>query len=116
MGSSLFTCPISVGLFLRFRIFGTWGFSVRGGLVDEDALLAAVKSGHIAGAGIDCPEREPLTADDPLLAEPNIIVTPHVGGGTADLGEFMIPMLLEDLRAFASGGAPIRLANKDFLK
>lgn len=103
-------------VFLRFRIFGTWGFSVRGGLVDEDALLAAVKSGHIAGSGIDCPEREPLAADDPLLAEPNIIVTPHVGGGTADLGEFMIPMLLEDLRAFASGGAPIRLANKDFLK
>ena len=54
-------------------------------------------------------------ADDELLADPNIIVTPHVGGGTADLGDVIIPMLVEDIRAEAGGQRPPHLVNGKFL-
>ena len=49
----------------------------RGGLVDERALVAALESGRLAGAGIDTPEHEPLPADDPLRGAPNLLLTPH---------------------------------------
>ncbi len=53
--------------------------TARGGLIDDDALLAAVLEKRIAGAGLDCPEREPLSPDHPMLRQPNIIITPHIG-------------------------------------
>ena len=49
----------------------------RGGLVDEDALLAAVKSRHLHGSGLDTFEMEPLPSDSPLLSEPRIVLSPH---------------------------------------
>jgi D-3-phosphoglycerate dehydrogenase len=49
----------------------------RSGLVDETALVAAIRSGAIGGAGLDVPAREPLVPPDPLLDLPNVIVTPH---------------------------------------
>lgn len=89
--------------------------TARGGLVDDNALAQAVRTGKLAGAGLDGVEREPLAADDELLADPNIIVTPHVGGGTADLGDVIIPMLIEDITAEAKGQQPPHLVNKNFL-
>jgi D-3-phosphoglycerate dehydrogenase len=50
----------------------------RGGLLDEDALVAALQSGHIAGAALDVTEIEPLPLSSPLLDAPNVILTPHV--------------------------------------
>ena len=49
----------------------------RGGIVDEPALIEALKSGHLAGAGLDVTAVEPLPPGDPLWKAPNIIITPH---------------------------------------
>jgi phosphoglycerate dehydrogenase-like enzyme len=54
----------------------------RGTVVDEKALLAAVKSGHLFGAGLDVVKDEPVSGGNPLLKEPRIFVTPHIAGST----------------------------------
>ena len=54
----------------------------RGGIVDEDALIAALQEDRIAGAGLDVFQYEPLPAESPLCALDNVILCPHMGGGT----------------------------------
>ena len=85
--------------------------TARGGLVDDKALAEAVRSGKLAGAGLDGVEEEPLSKESELLHIPNIIVTPHIGGGTADLGDVIIPMLVEDIQNFAHGSKILHVVN-----
>jgi D-3-phosphoglycerate dehydrogenase len=56
----------------------------RGGLIDEDALLRAIESGHLAGAGLDTFQTEPPAADHPFWNHREIVVTPHIGGVTQE--------------------------------
>ena len=56
----------------------------RGGLVDQDALLDALESGQVAGAGLDVTDPEPLPVGHPLLQHPRVIVTPHVASATVE--------------------------------
>lgn len=58
--------------------------AARGGLVDEDALLAALNEGRLLGAALDTLSQEPPPADHPLLRHPRVLVTPHVAGPTWD--------------------------------
>jgi len=58
--------------------------TARGGLVDEAALLEAVRSGQVAAAGLDSFAVEPMSAPHPFHGEPNIVLSPHVGGVTGD--------------------------------
>ncbi len=55
----------------------------RGGLIDQDALLGALDSGQVAGAGLDVTDPEPLPAGHPLLVHPHVVVTPHLASGTS---------------------------------
>lgn len=74
----------------------------RGGLVDEDALMSALRSGWLAGAALDVFEEEPTPADK-WRDVPNTILTPHIGGhGTAGF-ENMKKLLLENLRLYFTG-------------
>jgi D-3-phosphoglycerate dehydrogenase len=59
----------------------------RGGVVSEKALADALTSGHIAGAGLDVFEQEPLPADNPLVQAPNVVLTPHLGASTVEAQE-----------------------------
>lgn len=64
----------------------------RGGIVDETALANALIDGEIGGAGLDVYEEEPISADNPLLLAPNLVLTPHLGAST---GEAQIQVALE---------------------
>jgi len=75
----------------------------RGTLVDESALLAAVKGGHLYGAGLDVVKDEPLSAGNPLLMEPPIIVTPHIAGATDLMLDGTVRYLGEVLADFRQG-------------
>jgi phosphoglycerate dehydrogenase-like enzyme len=75
----------------------------RGGVVDEQALLAALRAGRLAGAGMDVFATEPLPASDPLWHAPNVIVTPHVGGQSETYAQQALVPLLANARAVARG-------------
>jgi D-3-phosphoglycerate dehydrogenase len=80
--------------------------TARGGLIDEAALLAALDSGHIAGAGLDVFEGEPPPAVYPLRNHPRVIATPHVSGATAGSLVTMGVMAAECVVAVLTG-APV---------
>jgi phosphoglycerate dehydrogenase-like enzyme len=75
----------------------------RGTLVDEAALLAAVRSGHLYGAGLDVTKDEPVSAGNPLLNEPRIVVTPHIAGSTDLMLDGSVKFLGEVLENYRKG-------------
>jgi phosphoglycerate dehydrogenase-like enzyme len=75
----------------------------RGGVVDETALVAALERGAIAGAGLDVYVREPIPADHPLLRAPNVLLLPHIGGGSGGARVKHARDVLGNVAAFLSG-------------
>jgi phosphoglycerate dehydrogenase-like enzyme len=75
----------------------------RGGIVDEIALLAALRTGTVAGAVLDVFDSEPLPADSPWWQQPNVLVTPHVGGLAPRYAEQVLQIVTENLRRLTAG-------------
>ena len=89
--------------------------TARGGLVDAAALLQALQEGRLAGAGLDCVEEEDSPVTQGLLAAPNVLITPHIGGSTADLAEAMIPAIAQIIQTLAAGETPANVVNREYL-
>ena len=80
----------------------------RGPIVDEDALVEALRARQIGKAAIDVYDTEPLPADHPLRALPNALLTPHIGYVSRDLYETFYGDAVADIAAFHAG-SPVRL-------
>lgn len=79
----------------------------RGGLVDEPALIDALRSKRIAGAGLDVFEQEPLPPDNPLWTLPNVLVTPHAAGRSPHEFDRMVDLFCDNLKRYLAG-RPLR--------
>jgi phosphoglycerate dehydrogenase-like enzyme len=89
--------------------------TARGGLVDQDALLAALESGQVGSAALDVTEPEPLPPDHPLLQRDDVLVTPHVASAT-DLGKGRLyEHAIENALLVLSGGRPLDVINPEVL-
>jgi phosphoglycerate dehydrogenase-like enzyme len=80
----------------------------RGPIVDEGALLAALRERRIAGAGLDVYDIEPLPLDHPLRSQPNTALTPHIGYVSTTSYTTFYTQMVEDIVAWLDG-APIRV-------
>lgn len=78
--------------------------TARGGLVDEDALAAALKSGKLAGAGLDVLAKEPPDETCPLLGLENCVITPHIAFTPKETRGLIIERLAENLKSYQDGG------------
>ena len=80
----------------------------RGPIVDEAALVAALRQGKLAGAGLDVYDEEPLPRDHPLRSLPNTVITPHLGYVTEEGYRIFYGQALEDVKAWLAG-EPVRV-------
>lgn len=79
--------------------------TARGGIVDESALALSLRSGQLAGAGVDVLAREPPLPDNPLLASdiPNLIVTPHIAWASVQSRQRLLAELASNIQGFVAG-------------
>jgi D-2-hydroxyacid dehydrogenase (NADP+) len=75
----------------------------RGQTVDEAALVAALREGRIAGAGLDVFQKSPLPQDSPFWDLPNVFITPNVGGYIVEYEEQIMPLVVDNMRLFLAG-------------
>lgn len=89
--------------------------SARAQLHDTDALVEALRAGKVAAAGLDHFAGEWLPIDHPLVAMPNVVLTPHIGGATWNTEARQAQMVADDLDALLSGGSPVHIVNPEVL-
>lgn len=84
----------------------------RGELVEPGALVAALESGRLGGAGLDVQHVEPLPADDPLWRFPNVVLTPHIAGASPLRAGRVIGRFVENLRRYRKGEPLLGVVDK----
>ena len=85
--------------------------AARGGVLDENALLDTVRSGHLAGAALDVYATEPLPADSPLRSEDRILLSPHAAGATREAQGRLIGAVVDNIRRAVSGEPVLNVVN-----
>lgn len=89
--------------------------TARAKLADMDALVDALESGRLAGAGLDHFEGEQLPTGHPLLSMTNVVLTPHIGGATTDTEARGAQMVADDLERLLAGATPLHIVNPEVL-
>ena len=84
----------------------------RGPVVDEAALIDALRDGRLSGAGLDVFEREPLPPDSPLWDMPNVLVSSHVAGDYPGFEDELVGLFAENLRRYRAGQALLNVVDK----
>jgi phosphoglycerate dehydrogenase-like enzyme len=84
----------------------------RGGIVDQDALAAALATGRLAGAGLDATDPEPLPPEHPLWDLPNVLISPHSSGASRQTRDRGQQILRENLRRFLAGEPLLNVCDK----
>lgn len=85
----------------------------RGGVVDEPALVEALREARIGGAALDVFLEEPLPDSSPLWKMPNVIVSPHISGASAHYDERAVDLFADNLRRYLSGQPLLNLVNRE---
>jgi phosphoglycerate dehydrogenase-like enzyme len=75
----------------------------RGRVIDEQALVRALREGWISGAGLDVTEEEPLPSESPLYSMPNVILTPHISGNSIHYDARLAALFADNLKRYRSG-------------
>lgn len=104
---------IDAQAFARMKKGALFITTARGGVHDEQALVAALRSGHLAGAGVDVWDREPPPLDHPLLAMDNVFASFHIAGVTHEARRNVAQMAADQIALLLSGGRPPRLVNPE---
>lgn len=84
----------------------------RGKIVEEGALIRALREGHLGGAGLDVTDEEPLPANSPLWELPNVIVTPHISGWSAQYAERVVNIFVANLERVRRGEPPLTVVER----
>lgn len=84
----------------------------RGGLVDEDALIATLRAGRLRGAALDVFRTEPLPEDHPFWSLPNVLITPHISAYTSRFWEREVSLLEENLERYLAGRELVNVVDK----
>jgi D-3-phosphoglycerate dehydrogenase len=101
--------------FTRMKDGAIYLNTARALLHDTDALVDALRSGQLGGAGLDHFEGENLSTDHPLASMPNVVLTPHIGGATYDTEANHSKLIAEGLEQLLGGGKPDNLVNPEVL-
>jgi D-3-phosphoglycerate dehydrogenase / 2-oxoglutarate reductase len=101
--------------FARMKDDAIYVNTARAMLHDTDALVGALESGTIAGAGLDHFEGEHLPTDHPLVGMANVVLTPHIGGATYDTEANHSKLIADGLEQLLGGGKPDNLVNPEVL-
>ena len=87
--------------------------TARGPIVDQEALVEAIREGRIAGAGLDVYDPEPYAKGDDVLKFENITTTPHIGAATVDNFKRSFKFCVENVLRHYKGENPLNVVNSD---